>query len=358
MNGNHSENINPALKENEDFSVMELFATFRNWVSYLLSKWLFMLFFIIAGIIVGFAYAHYKKPTYTASVTFVLEEGGSGAGSLGQYAGLASMVGIDIGGGGNGLFSGDNIMALYKSRRMLQQVLLGVAEFDGKKQQLIERYIAFNKLRKKWDSPTLQQISFADTSKFTLLQDSILGEVVKDINLNYLTVLKPDKKSSILQVDVKSKDQVFAKIFTERVVAKVNEFYVQSKTKKSAENLAILQHQTDSVKAVMNGAIFSAASAMDATPNLNPARQVLRAPVQRSQFNAEANKLILSELVKNLELSKISIRKETPLIQIIDRPTLPLESNKLSKIKSTIIAAFLFAFLGGALLILRKNIVS
>lgn len=281
---------------------------------------------MLIGGVLGFVYFVVKKPIYTAMTTFVLDDGGGGGG-LGQYAGLASMVGVDLGGGGggSGIFSGDNILELYKSRSMIQKAILHKATFEGKDQILIERYIDFNKLWDKWDEPRIKDLSFADSANFTILQDSVISEVVKKINKESLSVAKPDKKLSIIKVAYTSKDEFFAKVFTERIVSTVNEFFVQTKTKKAIENVAILQRQADSVKAVMNGAIFASASTVDATPNLNPTRQVLRAPIQRSQFNAEANKAILTELVKNLELSKISLRKETPLIQVIDKPVLPLD---------------------------------
>ena len=64
--------------------------------------------------------------------------------------------------------------------------------------------------------------------------------------------------------------------------------------------------------------------------------------MQRSQFNAETNKSILSELVKNLEMSKISLRKETPLIQVVDRPIFPLEKDRFGKVKGLVLGIFLF----------------
>jgi len=354
MNTNKAGKIDGTHDGGEEISLIEVVTTLREWNKYFLSKWLIILLFIAIGALVGFVYAWFKKPVYTASATFVLEESGGGGGAMGQYAGLASMVGIDLGGSSNGLFSGDNIIALYKSRTMLKKVLLSSAEFDGKKQQLIDRYIDFNELRNKWKSPELKNIAFSDTGKYTVLQDSILSEIIKNINLNDLSVSKPDKKSSIIDVSVKSRDEKFAKVFTDQLVETVNDFYVQSKTKKSLQNLAILQSQTDSVKAVMNGAIYNSASTIDATPNLNPTKQILRAPVQKSQFTAETNKVILGELIKNLELSKISLRKETPLIQVIDRPVLPLEKDKIGKLKSVIIGAFLCGLTGLIYLIFRK----
>jgi len=112
----------------------------------------------------------------------------------------------------------------------------------------------------------------------------------------------------------------------------------------------------------MNGAIFSAAAVSDATPNLNPTRQVQRAaPMQRSQFSAETNKAILSELVKNLEMSKISLRKETPLIQVIDKPVYPLAKEAFGKLKGIVMGGLLAGFLIVVILSLRlvfKNILS
>lgn len=343
--------------ESEEISLVEVVDSVKDWNRYLRPRWKYIILMGVIGMGLGLAYAFMKKPTYTATTTFVLEESGGGGmgGAMGQYAGLASMVGIDIGGSANGLFSADNIIALYQSRTMLKKVLLSEADFGNKKMLLIDRYIDLNKLREKWaDKPALKGVSFTDSAQFTIVQDSILNEAIKDINLNYLSVTKPDKKASILQVDVQSKDELFAKRFTDQVVATVNDFYVQTKTKKSITNVAILQHQTDSVKAVMNGAIFASASTMDATPNLNPTRQVLRVPVQRSQFNAEMNKAILSELVKNLELSKIALRKETPLIQVIDTPDLPLEKEKPGKAKTGILGGIVFGAFAFAYFVIRR----
>jgi hypothetical protein len=177
---------------------------------------------------------------------------------------------------------------------------------------------------------------------------------VEDINKIFLTVSKPDKKLSIIKVEVKADDEYFAKAFNDQIVKNVNDFYIQTKTKKAAENLAILQHQTDSVRNVLNGALFQTAAVNDATPNLNPVKQVLRTPALRSQFNAEANKAILTQLVQNLELAKLSLRKETPLIQVIDQPVLPLKIYKVSKVKSSIVGGILGGFFVVIFLILKK----
>ena len=341
---------------NDEISLKELIVKLKDWYSYLLSKWKTILVVGILGGILGFTYAYFKKPIYTAETTFVLEEGDSGGGGLGAYAGLASMAGIDLGGGGGGIFQGDNILQLYKSRRMIQETLLSADTFKNKAQLLIDRYIAFNKLREGWGKkPKLANISFQDNPlMFTRLQDSIVTGIVSDINNNYLEVTKPDKKLSIISVKVKAKDEAFAKAFADRIVKTVNNFYVNTKTKKSAENLAILQFQSDSIKRVLNYSISGVASAIDANPNSNPAFQILRVPSQKKQLDVQVNAKAYEEIVKNLEIAKITFRKEKPLIQVIDDPVFPLQIEKLGEVKASIFGFIIFGFLILLYLIVKR----
>lgn len=348
--------------ENEEISLKDLLLKLIDWYKFLLSKWLLIATFIVLGGVLGGIYANYKKAIYKATTTFVLENG-ENSGGLGQYAGIASMVGIDIGGGGGGLFQGDNIIELYKSRSMIEQALLSEINYKNKNQLLINLYIDFNDLRKGWDKkPELKNIDFLanskfKTAKFSRLQDSILGTIALDISKNYLVVSKPDKKLSIIEVNVKAKNELFAKAFNDQIVKNVNDFYIKTKTRKSLENVAILKEKTDSVRAVMNGAIYRSVSVSDATPNLNPTRQIQRAaPMQQAQFSTETNKVILGELVKNLEMSKMALLKETPLIQVLDQPIFPLEKEALGKVKGVLFGGFIFGTLTMLILIFRRVI--
>ncbi|WP_316811431.1 lipopolysaccharide biosynthesis protein [Pedobacter heparinus] len=346
----------------EEISLEEFLIRIRKWYSFLLSKWAVIISFILMGSLIGLALSYLIKPIYTATTTFVLENGEGGAG-LGQYAGLASMAGIDLGSAGSGgnMFQGDNILELYKSRNMIQKTLLSNVVYpNGENRPLIDRFIEFNKWRKKWKGntkqPGLETISFTSSKdSLSRMQDSVLREAVKEINKEYLSVTKIDKKLSIIKVEVKAKDEFFADVFNNEIVRNVNEFYIQTKTKKSLANIAILQRKTDSVRTVMTGAIYQTASISDATPNLNPTKQVQRAaPIQRSQFLAETNKTILGELVKNLELAKMSLLRETPLVQVIDKPILPLPEEHFGKILGMLLGGFIAGLFIVAFLVSKR----
>ncbi|WP_233138246.1 hypothetical protein [Mucilaginibacter sp. MD40] len=187
------------------------------------------------------------------------------------------------------------------------------------------------------------------------LKDSVLGKTVDDIRKNCLSVDKPDKKLSIIKVDVKTIDENFSKIFNEELVKNVNNFYIQTKTQKSLTNVKILQRKVDSVRNVMNGAIYSATAAIDATPNLNPTKQVQRiVPSQKAQFSAETNKAMLSNLIQSLELGKIGLLKETPLIQTVDIPVYPLKKEKFGKLKGLVLGGMLLMFFTCMFFILKR----
>jgi hypothetical protein len=345
-----TENINNSdSRSSNEISLRVLLLKIDALRGYLFSKWILILCISVVGSVLGLTYSFLKKPVYVAELSFALEDDKSPNGGLGAAMGLASQFGVDLGGGGGGAFSGDNLLALMKSRSMVERTLLTPVVIKGQKQTLAEFYISFNNYRKKWaDKPELVNVSFSpgtERSKFKLAQDSILGVFFREITQANLSVDKVDKKLSIISVKVKSENELFAKFFTQVLAKTVSDFYVATKTKKSVQNVNILQRQTDSVRRELDANITGAASSADFNPNPNPTLQILRVPSQKRQVNVQANTAILTQLIANLEISKVALRKETPLIQIIDQPILPLEIEKVGKIKGLVLGGIIGAFL-------------
>jgi hypothetical protein len=131
---------------------------------------------------------------------------------------------------------------------------------------------------------------------------------------------------------------------------------VDAKSKKARMNMAILQKQTDSIRAELNGAITGVAVANDNTFMLNPALNINRAPSAKRQVDVQANTAILTELVKQTELAKVTLRKEIPLIQVIDRPILPLPKERFGKAKGILFGGIVAGFLTVLGLIIRRII--
>ena len=342
---------------NDEISLKELIEKGKEWFNYLLSQWKIILLAGIIGAALGLAYSFTKKPIYTATLSFALEDE-KGGGGLGGALGLASSFGFDLGGGGGSIFTGSNLTELFKSRSMVEQTLLTPVVYENKTVSLAEMYIEENEWRERWDNnPKLKSIQFLPETKrkyFTRVHDSILGVIYNDLSKTGLTVGQKDKKVAITTIYVNSTNELFAKYFTEALVKNVSNFYIDTKSKKARENMAILQRQTDSVRGELNGAITGVAVANDNTFMLNPALNVRRAPSARRQVDVQANTAILTELVKQNEMAKVALRKETPLIQVIDEPILPLKKEKFGKAKGIVLGGILMGFLTAFVLIIRR----
>lgn len=340
----------------EEVTLKEIFLVVKEWWLYFLSKYKIIVLAGILGAIFGVVYSISKKDLYVATLSFALEDDKSG--SMGGALGLASQFGLDVGGGGGGVFAGANLIELFKSRSMVEKTLLTPITEKGKTISLAEMYIKEKEWRKKWDKKkefkNIQFLPNANRDNFTRAQDSILELIYKDLSVSGLTVMQKDKKVSIITLEVKSTNEVFSKAFNESLAKVVSDFYIAAKSKKSLINMTILQRQLDSIRGELNGSITGVAVANDRTFNLNPALNVKRVPSVRKQVDVQANTAILTELVKQTELSKVTLRKDTPLIQVIDRPIFPLKKERFGKAKGIVYGGFIGGFLIIAFLTIKK----
>ncbi len=354
----NQEKITKDNLDNDEISLKELILKIKEWFLFLKTKWKNIFLAGIIGSLIGLTISWFEKPTYKAILTFAMEEDkGGGGGGLSGALGLASSFGVDLGNAGGGAFAASNLSELMKSRLIVEKVLLSPIIIKGKTITLAEYYIQINELRKAWEkNSSLKNIQFLpgdDRSKYTLQQDSILQKIHKSlIDKDHLSIMQKDKKVTILSIEVTSEDEQFSKIFCESIARETSDFYIETKSKKARLNANVLQKQLDSVRSELNGAITGVAAEADNVYNLNPAFNIKGAPSKKKQIDVQANTALLTNLVVQLELAKITLRKETPLIQLIDRPMLPLSKEKFGKLNSLFLGGFLAGFLTVLYLIL------
>ncbi len=329
-----------------EMSFFDLLIIIKKWLIYLKSYTYLFLVFGMIGSCMGLVYYVVKKPIYIATLTFAMEDEKSTSGGLGGALGLASSLGFDIGGGASSVFSGSNVVELMKSRKMIEQTLLRKVIINKKETKLLDLYIDFNGTKKGWEKAGInEKLNFSNTrDQFSLQMDSVLGIIYKSVLEDNLKVSQKDKKVSIISIDVSSRNQIFSKYFAETLAKEVSEFYIETKSSKAKKNVEILEKQVDSVRNELNKAISGVAIANDNTYNLNPALNIRRIPSAQKQVDVQANTAILTQLVANLELARVTLRRDTPLIQIIDYPILPLSEVKISIFKSIFVGLFFGIF--------------
>lgn len=316
--------------------------------------WLFLIVGIVSGL-AGIFYAAVHRPEYKSHLTFALDEGDNG--NIGNLMSLASQFGLSFG-SSKDIFSGDNIIEIMKSRRMVEGVLLSVDTFDNKPYTLIEYYL--EKDRKYKPNLKTDDIHFPVgqlKTTFSYQQDSLLYKIYQDFSNTYIVADRPDRKLSIYEVSVTSHNEKFTKDFTDRIVAKTNNFYIELRTKKAKETLDILESRVESMRGSLNSSLANKAVIQDV--NINPAFSEAQVPVQKQQANIQTYGAAYGEMFKNLELARFQYLNEIPLMQIIDAADYPMQKIKLGKLKTAILfaifAELLVLFVLGLMSLFGKN---
>lgn len=354
-----TEQVNNA---SDEISLKELFQKAGEWWRYLKTQWWKIAIVGFIGGVIGFVYAGRQPVTYTARTSFVVEEAKSGASSLGGLASLAGQFGVDVGGGsgGGGLFSGDNILLYFKSLSLSREVLL--SQYDSSSEKSVaDIYATVYKFKSGWEkNEKIGKINFPPRNlnrSYTRLQDSLLQRMIEGIIKSQLVVARTDKKAGFIDVSTTMENESLAKIYCERIVDLAVQKYVGIKTQRQKATVDKLQYRVDSIAALLRQKTVAGASLQtsSSTMDINPLYKTGNAvAVETTIRDKTMLATIFSSVTQNLEMAKFTLSQETPVIQIVDAPMLPLKKEKKSRLKM----AVLFSIFGGlgviAILIGRK----
>ena len=196
-------------------------------------------------------------------------------------------------------------------------------------------------MRKGWvhsKKSELRRLSFPigePLSSFSRVQDSVINAIYNSIaKSGALSVAKIDKMSGIVNVNFTGRDELFAKLFVENLMDQTYRFYKDTKTAQSRANISMMQNTADSVKRLYDAALYKGAAVSQV--NMNMAMQYVAVPKIKQQTDAQLYGAVYAEVLKNLEALKLDMARETPLVQIIDTPQLPLKKHKLGKVRGTV----------------------
>lgn len=329
-------------KEEAPFLINNIFATLVSYYKALLGHWKILVFMGVLGGLMGAGYAWIKKDTYTASTTFVVEDNKSAGGGIASA--LAGQFGFDIGGlsSGSGVLQGDNVLGLLKSQSLIKKALL--TSYDSaNKNTLADIYADAYGYKNKWlNSSEVGRIIHFNTTSInkTRLEDSLLHVIIKRITDKELSISKPDKKLSLFSLQITTRNEQLSQLLCERLLKVTSAFYIDTKTKRVRGNVDRLQERVDSIKSLLNQktttSIDASRDLLDANPAFSQNKEVT---VEISGRDKIVQATIFAELTKNLEASKTTLLQETPTIQVVDAPEMPLKKNETSFILSILAGA-------------------
>lgn len=330
-------------KENKYIPITSFFSFTKELSVFVLKRKYWVIAAIITGFALGLVASFLYKPRYTGSLTFVLQ----GEDELGGVSGLASQFGLSLG-SASGTFSGDNIYELLTSRLLVEKALLASVPTKQGTNSLLNEFIKTYKLDKKWkdnDEQKVRDLSFPVgqlRETFSREQDSVIGVIYEKYILKQMVSYKVDKKLSVGRVEVVSKSELFSKNFVEKLMEETANYYVNTKTKVSRNNCHILELQADSIKKEYDRIVSTTASLSD--QNLNAIRQSASVELIKKQTDMQLLASAYIEMKKNIELMKMTINKQTPLVDIIDRPIMPLEVTEIGHVMGVVGGGFLGGF--------------
>ena len=319
---------------NNTVALTDIIASAKNFIKYIQSKLKLLGLLIILGGILGLAYYFITSPKFQATATFIVEEKSSGSG----LAGMAGQLGFDISsltGGNAGLFDGDNILEIIKSRNIVESVLLSKIDLadSANNKTLADLYYETSGLKNKLagKSNELTNLNFSNIKKgaaHTITQDSVLYIMIEKINKENLNVQRTNKKGSIISINTVSSSPQFSKLFSERLLNETSEMYVKIKVGNLSSNITRLQNKADSLQALLNKTSYQSAALN--TFDANEAYKSSAVPEEMSQRDKLVLNTLYAEVVKNVEILRISLINQKPIIQVLDLPKFPLVNQQKS----------------------------
>lgn len=311
---------------------------------YLLKMW----YVLLLAAILGGGYGYYTmqkiKPTYTASYTFVLSTDQTGRSN--GLAGLASQLGFDgLTSSPDNIFSGDNIIELFKSRKLIGSALL--SEVDTSTHETLLNYI----LQRRFVRAYKRFGAFNNTpATYDTARTRIYRAVISMVGGTFL-VFKKDKKLIFYVISATNTDPGIAYNVAKTMLTETSKYFIDTRTKVSANSVQLLKHEADSLGNILSHTFSSTAAMNDRTYNLNPSLTVQRSGSIFNQAKANAFAGAYTEVMRNLEVAKINLQKETPLYRIIDEPELPLYAVAPNKFRKMIYTSAIAVFLISIVLI-------
>ena len=332
------------MSNTEESTLKDVILSIRDYRKELKKKFILISSVLIISIILGLVYSSIQKDKFEAVLSFIVE-GKSEGSNLSSLSGMASQFGLDLNGGSPASsFSQQNVIELFKSRKIIESTLSKSCIVNNKEDILLNHYISINNMIEDREN-----VSFFSGSK-----DSITNIIWRQITYSKLGISYQNDEANILNLTYTSINSEFAKNFTELLVEEISQMYSHYQTEKTRKSLKNLELRSDSIFRELKNSERNLARVKDR--NLRVINASGRLDEIQYMREVQVLNAIYLELIKNTELVKMNLLNETPIIQLIDVPVLPLEDIS----RSNLFWAFVFSFLGffmvSFLIIIRKLI--
>lgn len=325
--------------------------------------WWILLLFCIPFVALNL-YKHFTHTKmFNASLTFMInEDSGSSMGALSSVLGQFGL-------GQSGEDNLDKILELSKSMYLSQRVLFEKETINNEEDFVGNHIIKFLEENNNWqnlgfldETPhlNLENFRFSHDSiqNFGLLENKALKKLRKNLigdkSMDLPPLLKTDilDGSNIMKFSARTYNPKLSVVLCNKVFDNLSSYYVDKATEKQQHTYKILETKTDSILTELKSKEYELANFKDRNRGLFAKTDQLTEV--RLSRDVQKLSIMYGEATKNMELANFALQDNTPFIQLIDRPFLPIPPEKSSLLKRLLMGIFLGLLFGSCWIIGKK----
>tara|TARA_B100000579_G_scaffold436622_1_gene463172 strand:+ start:1114 stop:2556 length:1443 start_codon:yes stop_codon:yes gene_type:complete len=321
--------FNPKFNEEKTLSLSDILLIFAEQI-----KVIFIVLFI--SVFLSFTYVKYiKEPKYVSSATILLPQ--QAGPNMGGLAGIASQFGVNVPSGVQADLSSPLLLPdLLKSRTFAETIL--------------DKSFYTKKFGKKL--PLLAILTHGE-SKPQVGRDTLITRALN--KLSAILEFDLDLTSSISVIKVYTEEPLFSKTLADVTLDELENLnrYYKSQTVNEKTNFILTRIQSveeDLLSSETKLKEFNENNRQISSPSL-------QLELDRLTREVEVQKGIFLTLKQQYELAKIEEIQETSIIQILDKPQVPLGPSNINLLQTIIVSSFLGIALGALLGFLRSLLV-
>lgn len=307
----------------------------------------------VIGIVVAFSI----PKEYETKVTLAPETTG-GKGISGSMGALASMAGINLGGGANGedALSPELYPNIVSSTPFLVELFnVNVENKEGNINTTLFDYMDNHQKSTWWSyilSAPFKALGWTmslfrgdekedgnnEVNPFSLTKDQqrVAEQISKSITSSV------DKKSGVITLAVTMQDPLISAALTDTVMKKLQNYIIDYRTNKARHDLAFTEKLYKEAKNSYYKAQQAYAAYTDGNMNVVMARYKTEQERLQNEMNLAYN--VYNQVAQQLQMSKAKVQEITPVYTVVQPAVVPLKPSKPSKPLILIGFVFLAAF--------------
>lgn len=319
----------------------------RIWKNIFRKNYLFIIILSIVGTFLGYYYASNSRPTYTASLKFVMKQDAAN-GINSNLANLSTLLGSGSTATGSPL---ERVIEVIGSGRIIGNTLLEEVTINNKKDLLVNFFIEAEALKKTWASDSIlskvtyskydeyENLSFSQRKGISLIIRRIIGSKDGILTSKGIVSKSFDKKSGVVTISSRYFNEHFAIALCNTLFKQIIDFYTEQASYSSVNSVKVLQKKADSLQNVLRRVQSQYATNNDQSLGV----LLQRDKVDNRELAIKEQMLVTmyAEVQKNLQTLKFMQESSVPAFAVIDSPFSPIEP----KMKNSIIYALIGFFI-------------